>query len=66
MSCHVAMNKLLDDIKSFAERDSPREEIHIYLSETMVEPKALERYLSYCEDRYTRHLVYKTKTSSSS
>lgn len=61
MKRHVAMNELVDDIKSFAERDFPRKDIHAYLSETMVEPKVLERYLSYCEDRYTRHLVHKEK-----
>ena len=61
MKRYVAINELVDDIKSFAERDFPRENIHTYLAETLVEPKALEGYLSYCEDRYTRHLIHKDK-----
>lgn len=61
MKRYVAMTKLVDDIKSFAARDFPQDEIGAYLSETLVEPASLESYLSYCEDRYTRHLIHKEK-----
>lgn len=59
MSRYVAMTDVVDDIKSFAERDFPADEVQSYLSETLVEPETLEAYLAYCEDRYTRHLVHK-------
>jgi predicted metal-dependent enzyme (double-stranded beta helix superfamily) len=61
MSRYVAMTDLVNDIKSFAARDFPQEEVFAYLSETLVAPDSLENYLSYCEDRYTRHLVHKDK-----
>ena len=59
MKRYVAMGGLVDDIKSFAARDFPQEEVRAYLSETLVEPESLQQYLSYCEDRYLRHLVHK-------
>lgn len=59
MKRYVAMSDVIDDIKAFAARDFPKDEVNSYLSETLVEPKTLEPYLSYCEDRYTRHLVHK-------
>lgn len=61
MKRYVAMTNLVEDIKAFASRDFPQDEIGAYLSETLVEPESLESYLSYCEDRYTRHLVHKEK-----
>lgn len=59
MTRYVAMEQLVDDIKSFAARDFPKEEIDKYLSETLVDPSALDHYLAYCEERYQRHLVHK-------
>ncbi len=55
----VPMDELVSDIKSFAARDFPRAEVDEYLASTLVAPDSLDGYLSYCEDRYTRHLVHK-------
>ena len=66
MNRHVAMNELVDDIKSFAERDFPEEDIHTYLSETLVAPKALERYVELARTAIPDTWSTKTKTSSSS
>lgn len=59
MTRYVAMEQAVSDIKSFAARDFPEEEVATYLAETLIEPDELAGYLSYCEDRYTRHLVHK-------
>ena len=59
MTRYVAMDQVVADIESFAARDFPQEDIESYLSETLIEPEELDGYLSFCEDRYTRHLVHK-------
>lgn len=59
MARHLEMDRIVEDIKSFAARDFPEKEIWEYLSDTRVAPESLSRYLSYCEERYTRHLIHK-------
>jgi predicted metal-dependent enzyme (double-stranded beta helix superfamily) len=61
MTRYVAMDEVVADVKAFATRDFPKEEISSYLSETLIDPKELENYLSYGEERYTRHLVHKDR-----
>ncbi len=59
MQRHVAVEELLKDLRSFAGRNFPKEEVDAYLTETPLGPAALDQYASYCEDRYTRHLIHK-------
>lgn len=59
MTRYVGMDEVVAELEAYASRDFPKEEIDAYLSETLVAPEALAPYLSYCEDRYTRHLVHK-------
>ena len=59
MPQYVEMESLLRELKGFAKRDFPKDEVDRYLGETLVEPKDLDRYVSYCEERYTRHLIHK-------
>ena len=59
MQRHVAVEEFLKDLKSFASRNFPKEEVDAYLTKTPLDPAALDQYTSYCEDRYTRHLIHK-------
>ena len=59
MTRHLEMEHIVKDIQSFAARDFPEQEVWDYLSDTRVSPDSLSRYLSYCEERYTRHLIHK-------
>lgn len=59
MKRYVAMDQLVGELKSFAAREFPKEDVDRYLTETLIEPGVLDKYVSYCEERYTRHLVHK-------
>lgn len=59
MTRFIDLERLVSELKDFAARGFPKKEIDDYLQGTLIEPAELERYLSYCDDRYTRHLVHK-------
>lgn len=59
MTRYTTMDRLVEDLKAFAARGFPEEEIRSYLAETLIEPGALEPYVHRCEEHYTRNLVHK-------
>jgi len=59
MPRRVAVGELLTELKSFAARNFPKEEVDAYLSGTLVDEAALDQYSTYAEERYTRHLIHK-------
>lgn len=61
MPRHLEMEQIVEDIKSFAARGFPEREVWDYLSGSVVAPDSLSGYLSYREDRYTRHLIHKDR-----
>ena len=54
MQRHVAVEELLRDLKSFAARKFPKEEVDAYLTQTLLDEATLGRCVSYSEQRYTR------------
>jgi Cysteine dioxygenase type I len=56
---HVGFQHLIDDLKRFAVAGFPPIEVRQYLAGSLMDPEALEPYVNYCEDRYTRNLVHK-------
>ena len=59
MTRHVGFEHLIDNLKRFAVAGFPATEVRQYLAGTLMEPEALEPYLTYCDERYTRNLVHK-------
>ena len=59
MQRHVTVEELLTELKSFAARNFPREEVDAYLKQTLLDEGALDSCVSYAKDRYTRHLIHK-------
>jgi predicted metal-dependent enzyme (double-stranded beta helix superfamily) len=58
---YIAMDRLVEDLKVFAGRGFPVTDVRDYLSETLVTPEVLERYLHRSESHYTRNLVHKDR-----
>jgi Cysteine dioxygenase type I len=58
---HVGFEHLIDDLKRFAAEGFPATEVRQYLAGTLMAPDALEPYLTYNEERYTRNLVHKDR-----
>src|SRR5262245_16803469 len=56
---HVGFEHLIDDLKRFAAAGFPATEVREYLSGGLMDPEALEPYIHYSDDRYTRNLVHK-------
>jgi NitT/TauT family transport system ATP-binding protein len=56
---HVGFQDLIDDLKRFAVGGFPATEVREYLSESLLDLGALERYLNYRDDHYTRNLIHK-------
>ncbi len=59
MTRRLGFEHLVDDLKRFAAAGFPASEVRRYLADTLMERDALEPYLNYCDDRYTRNLVHK-------
>ncbi len=56
---HVGFDNLIDDLKRFAAAGFPATEVRQYLAGSLMDSDALEPYLSYCDEHYTRNLVHK-------
>ncbi|MGH9323171.1 MAG: cysteine dioxygenase [Vicinamibacteria bacterium] len=54
-------DRLIDDLKLFASRGFPANEVRKYLGETLLEDQDLEPYIQYCDDHYSRNLVHKDR-----
>ena len=61
MTRYVGFEHLIDDLKRFATGGFPATEVRQYLVETLMDQAALEPYLNYCDEHYTRNLVHKDK-----
>ena len=61
MTRYVGFEHLIDDLKRFAAGGFPATEVRQYLVETLMDQAALEPYLNYCDQHYTRNLVHKDK-----
>jgi NitT/TauT family transport system ATP-binding protein len=56
---HVSFEHLIDDLKRFAAGGFSATEVRQYLAQTLMDRAALEPYLNYCDQHYTRNLVHK-------
>ena len=59
MARQVTVEELVRDLKSFAVKNFQKEVVDAYLTQTRLDQASLDQYVSYCEDRYTRHLIHK-------
>jgi predicted metal-dependent enzyme (double-stranded beta helix superfamily) len=53
------MDRLINDLKSYAARGFHAGAVRDYLAETLIAPEAISPYLHHCEEHYTRNLVHK-------
>ncbi|MFQ5937147.1 MAG: hypothetical protein ACE5LB_12150, partial [Acidiferrobacterales bacterium] len=61
MARYVGMDDFVDRLEGIAASGFDVNAVQSYLQETLIEPSALERYMSYHSQRYTRNLVHKTR-----
>ena len=55
------MESLIKNMKMFAERNFPVEEVSSYLINLDIPPNKLEKYCHFNNEFYTRNLVHKEK-----
>ena len=60
MAQYVSTERFVESLEGMAARDADIGRIQAYLNETLLEPRALDAYVSYRHERYTRHLVHKS------
>jgi NitT/TauT family transport system ATP-binding protein len=56
---HLGFDHLIDDLKRFAAGGFPATDVRQYLARTLMDRAALEPYLNFCDEHYTRNLVHK-------
>lgn len=60
MARYVRMKSFVDSLEGIAAGTPDIDPIQAYINETLIEPRALDNYVSYQPERYTRHLVHKS------
>lgn len=61
MARYVSIKNFVDSLEEMAARGLDIGHTQAYLRETLIEPGALDPYVSYRPERYTRHLVHKSE-----
>lgn len=56
----LTIQQLLDRLNLLAARDFPVRETHLFLKESSLDPAALQPYLFFDPDQYTRNLIHKS------
>jgi predicted metal-dependent enzyme (double-stranded beta helix superfamily) len=59
MTRFLDMKSVVSELKGFAARGFPVNDIEAFLRDTSIEPADLARYSGYSDERYMRHLVHK-------
>ena len=57
---YVSIKDFVSSLEGMAARNADVDHIQAYLSETLIEPRTLDAYVSYRPERYTRHLVHRS------
>ncbi len=61
MASYVNMDSFAARLESMAAAGFDTDEVHAYLSDTLIEPSSLDAYVSFKSTRYARNLVHKSK-----
>ena len=61
MADYVDMKAFVERLEAMAAAGFDTDEVHAYLTDTLIEPSSLETYLNFSPKRYARNLVHKSE-----